>query len=327
MSEKGDFIFHSKDWHGLYKTMTYEQLGMLVTLLADYSLGEDNDSITDPMVMGAWLIIKPRIEAEFEHYEQVKNSKVKAGKATSQSKKAYADSAEQNVTKKAYADSVEQNVAKKAYADSAEQNVAKKAYAVDNDIDKDTDTDNDIDNDIKFKNKLYLGGIISYSSSNLNTQSDKLEKANLQQGNSIPIGFIPPSDDSEKKEKNISTEENHSSESKNINKSKDVHNIRDQNVDNIPTFKEVEMYCLSHNFNVDAESFYTYYNRLGWRTKKGDPVYDWQSLMKKWDSNNSMPNNAYQCYQTDKEKKAFNGSDYLLNIIQQEHRKKVCANG
>lgn len=259
-------------------------------------------------------------------------------KNTNSSNNSFVQPSKQKITKSINVNSIHQDKQKETkrtnltnvhFVQQNEQNEQMGTKRTDYEYDMDSEYDSVSDSDIDFENESSFGGISSsLSSLHLNTQSEKLEQHNSEK-ETVPIGFYPREEKREERE-NTSTKGNPYAENQNTDKTKGIHNVRDQDaLIKIPTFEEVQEFCYKNDLNVDSVKFYNYYNDLNWHTTNGNPVYNWQSLIKKWDSNNSKLNNnyAFQGYQTDKEKKAFNGSDYLLNIIQQEHQKKVCVNG
>ena len=49
-----------------------------------------------------------------------------------------------------------------------------------------------------------------------------------------------------------------------------------------PSFSEVQAYIAETGGGVDPLRFYAFYNERGWTTTSGQPITDWQSLVKHW---------------------------------------------
>lgn len=52
-----------------------------------------------------------------------------------------------------------------------------------------------------------------------------------------------------------------------------------------PTLEEVKAYCLERNNNVDAETFYDYFETGGWVDSKGNKVKNWKQKIITWEKN------------------------------------------
>ena len=62
-----------------------------------------------------------------------------------------------------------------------------------------------------------------------------------------------------------------------------------------PTIVEIEEFCKEHNYQVDAERFFNYYESKGWVVGKS-PMKSWQSAVRTWVSNqkSSQPSSSPQ---------------------------------
>lgn len=62
-----------------------------------------------------------------------------------------------------------------------------------------------------------------------------------------------------------------------------------------PTIVEIEEFCKKHNYQVDAERFFNYYESKGWVVGKS-PMKDWKSAVRTWVSNqkSSQPSSTPQ---------------------------------
>lgn len=52
-----------------------------------------------------------------------------------------------------------------------------------------------------------------------------------------------------------------------------------------PTLEQIKDYCKERNNNIDAEYFYDYYERNGWKVSK-NPMKDWRACIRTWERNN-----------------------------------------
>lgn len=52
-----------------------------------------------------------------------------------------------------------------------------------------------------------------------------------------------------------------------------------------PTLEQIRDYCKERNNNIDAEYFYDYYERNGWKVSK-NPMKDWRACVRTWERNN-----------------------------------------
>lgn len=58
-----------------------------------------------------------------------------------------------------------------------------------------------------------------------------------------------------------------------------------------PSFKEVEAYIREQNYDIDAQTFFDYYESCGWTVGKNKPMKDWKASVRYWVS--SRKNNGY----------------------------------
>ena len=71
-----------------------------------------------------------------------------------------------------------------------------------------------------------------------------------------------------------------------------------------PSFKEVEAYIREQNYDIDAQTFFDYYESCGWTVGKNKPMKDWKASVRYWVS--SRKNNG------DASKPANEGHQYNL---------------
>ena len=57
-----------------------------------------------------------------------------------------------------------------------------------------------------------------------------------------------------------------------------------------PTIEEIKAYCSERRNNVDAESFYDFYESKGWYVGK-NPMKDWKAAVRTWEKNSYGKNN------------------------------------
>lgn len=49
-----------------------------------------------------------------------------------------------------------------------------------------------------------------------------------------------------------------------------------------PTLDEVYEYCATQALSVNAQEFYTYYEKNAWRTKNGEKITNWRAMCERW---------------------------------------------
>jgi len=55
----------------------------------------------------------------------------------------------------------------------------------------------------------------------------------------------------------------------------------------VPTVEQIQAYCSERNNGIDAERFFDYYSRQGWRLSNNKPMKDWQAAVRTWERNNN----------------------------------------
>ncbi len=69
-----------------------------------------------------------------------------------------------------------------------------------------------------------------------------------------------------------------------------------------PSLKEIKDFASEHELNVNADLFFTHYKCAGWKTKKGQYIDDWKSLLIRWsDSENKTKETNNKALQYNKE--------------------------
>lgn len=103
--------------------------------------------------------------------------------------------------------------------------------------------------------------------------------------------------------KNINSEINlNNSNSKNSLKKEEKEYISESNDSSIylekekkkrfekPTIEEVEAYIREKNYDIDANTFFDYYDSCGWTVGKNKPMVDWKASVRFWNSNRKKNN-------------------------------------
>ena len=57
-----------------------------------------------------------------------------------------------------------------------------------------------------------------------------------------------------------------------------------------PTLEEVEAYIREKNYDIDANTFFDYYDSCGWTVGKNKPMVDWKASVRFWNSNRKKNN-------------------------------------
>ena len=77
---------------------------------------------------------------------------------------------------------------------------------------------------------------------------------------------------------------------------KNVNNVNnDNNIINIrehfkkPTIEEIKKYCVERNNSINAQSFYDYYESIGWKRGK-TKMKDWKAAVRTWEQNEKKYN-------------------------------------
>ena len=52
-----------------------------------------------------------------------------------------------------------------------------------------------------------------------------------------------------------------------------------------PTVQDIKAYCIERGNNIDAETFYDYYESVGWKVGK-KPMKDWKATVRYWETRN-----------------------------------------
>lgn len=120
---------------------------------------------------------------------------------------------------------------------------------------------------------------------------------------------------------NINSEINLNSSNSKISDNKEKENIYETIVSPIfskdskkkrfvkPSLEEVEAYIREKNYDIDANTFFDYYDSCGWTVGKNKPMKDWKASVRFWNSNRKK-NNAYASKPV-KEEHQFNVRQYF----------------
>lgn len=60
----------------------------------------------------------------------------------------------------------------------------------------------------------------------------------------------------------------------------------------VPAVEDIAAYCEERNNGIDAEKFFDYYERQGWRLSNNKPMKDWQAAVRTWERNERSRANA-----------------------------------
>lgn len=96
--------------------------------------------------------------------------------------------------------------------------------------------------------------------------------------------------------KKLKGNNNINNKNNNKNKNKNKNNIIREKPKFIPpSLDEVREYCISRNNNVDAKTFFDYYEAGEWKDAKGNKVKNWKQKVITWEkrsNNNASSNNS-----------------------------------
>ena len=53
----------------------------------------------------------------------------------------------------------------------------------------------------------------------------------------------------------------------------------------VPAVEDIAAYCEERNNGIDAEKFFDYYERQGWRLSNNKPMKDWRAAIRTWERN------------------------------------------
>ena len=73
-----------------------------------------------------------------------------------------------------------------------------------------------------------------------------------------------------------------------------------------PTFEEVEAYIREQGYDIDAHTFFDYYEACGWTVGKNKPMKDWKASVRYWVSSRKSNGNSSKPAQ----------EEHLLNVRQ-----------
>lgn len=68
---------------------------------------------------------------------------------------------------------------------------------------------------------------------------------------------------------------------------KNVKNVKKRNIFIVPSFDEVQAYCLSRNNGINPQAFIDYYAARGWMLGKSK-MKDWKAAVRTWESRNNV---------------------------------------
>lgn len=71
-----------------------------------------------------------------------------------------------------------------------------------------------------------------------------------------------------------------------------------------PTVSEIKEYCTNRNNNIDAQSFFDFYESKGWKVGT-TPMKDWQAAVRTWEKRNGGNSNAVDYNGKDADKSKY----------------------
>ena len=75
-----------------------------------------------------------------------------------------------------------------------------------------------------------------------------------------------------------------------------------------PSLEEVEAYIREKNYDIDANTFFDYYEACGWTVGKNKPMKDWKASVRYWVSSRKSNGNSSKPAQ---EEHQFNVRQYF----------------
>ena len=152
---------------------------------------------------------------------------------------------------------------------------------------------NNINNNI-FKNNN-INNCNNNNSSNINSEIN-LSNSNSDVNSCINLNSINSENNKEKEKENISKPIGlsicFSKEKQNFTKEKQKRFTR-------PSLEEVRAYIREKNYDIDANTFFDYYDSCGWTVGKNKPMKDWKASVRYW--NSTRKNNGYASKPTEEE--------------------------
>ena len=77
-SKRNSFIFYH-DWLSVFEDIPPKEILSLLSDMVSFSSGSDKRSITDPMVLGAFSVIKSKMKSDKKYYDEICSKRAEYG--------------------------------------------------------------------------------------------------------------------------------------------------------------------------------------------------------------------------------------------------------
>lgn len=158
-----------------------------------------------------------------------------------------------------------------------------------------------IDKIVEMRSKSINTAKMSVPLSNETKNRENTSQSNCQNGSS-PTVKMSDNNHNNNNQNILNSEINLNSSNSKISDNKEKENIYETIVSPIfskdskkkrfekPTFEEVEAYIREKNYDIDANTFFDYYDSCGWTVGKNKPMVDWKASVRFWNSNRKKNN-------------------------------------
>ena len=158
-----------------------------------------------------------------------------------------------------------------------------------------------IDKIVEMRSKSINTAKMSVPLPNETKNRENTSQSNCQNGSS-PTVKMADNNHSNNNQNILNSEINLNSNNSKISDNKEKENIYETIVSPIfskdskkkrfekPTFEEVEAYIREKNYDIDANTFFDYYDSCGWTVGKNKPMVDWKASVRFWNSNQKKNN-------------------------------------
>ena len=181
------------------------------------------------------------------------------------------------------------------YIEKLEEETCKNFLGAEKNVQQNKENSLDYIANKNINNNLKNNNINNYNNNSSNRNSEiNLSNSNNNVNSCINLNSINSENKKEKENisKPIGLSICFSKEQQNFTKEKQKRFVK-------PTFKEVEAYIREQNYDIDAHTFFDYYEACGWTVGKNKPMKDWKASVRYWVS--SRKNNGYASKPTEEE--------------------------
>lgn len=181
------------------------------------------------------------------------------------------------------------------YIEKLEEETCKNFLGAEKNVQQNKENSLDYIANKNINNNLKNNNINNYNNNSSNINSEiNLSNSNSNVNSCINLNSINSENKKEKENisKPIGLSICFSKEKQNFTKEKQKRFVK-------PTFKEVEAYIREQNYDIDAHTFFDYYEACGWTVGKNKPMKDWKASVRYWVS--SRKNNGYASKPTEEE--------------------------